>query len=69
MEALVSFKPLLLYPVGKCSLYLFTMRLGALQNGLDAVKKRKISCLCMKLKNVCLVVPVAQCLYQLCNCG
>lgn len=69
MEALVSFKSLLLYPVGKCSLYLFTMRLGVLQNGLDAVKKRKISCLWMKLKNDCLVVPVGQSLYQLCNSG
>jgi len=48
MEALVSFMPLLLYGVGKCSLYLFTMRLGGFQNGLDAVQKGKISRLFMK---------------------
>jgi hypothetical protein len=49
MEALLSFMPLLLYPVGKCSLYLFTVRLGGLQNGLDAVEKGKISSLFVKL--------------------
>lgn len=48
MEALVSFMPLLLYHVEKCSLYLFTMRLGGFQNGMGAVEKEKISSLFMK---------------------
>jgi len=45
----VDFTPLPLHPMGQNPQYLFNRKLGGFQIGLDALEKRKIYCVCLKL--------------------